>query len=239
MPLPRLRQVVLAAEDLSATCAAIERSLGAHDPFHDPGVGHFGLANAVYTIGDTFLEVVSPVTGGTAAGRYMQRRGGDAGYMVMFEDGDEGALRSRLKSLDVRLVHDHSHRDIVDLHLHPKDVPGAIVAVNVCTPEGSWRWGGPVWAGAIPDHDPGGVIGLAVAAEDPAALATRWADVLGLDVTTSGSAHTLALPSGQRVDVIAGDGAEGIVGVTVEGALREPVDICGVRFAPGRLQEDE
>jgi hypothetical protein len=238
MALPRLRQVVLAAADLDATCAVIEQSLRARDPFHDPGVGHFGLANAVYAIGDTFLEVVSPVTEGTAAGRYMQRRGGDAGYMVMFETADEAALRSRLQSLDVRLVHDHSHPDIVDLHLHPKDVPGAIVAVNVCKPEGSWRWGGPAWAGAIPSHGSGGIVGLTVAAGDPAAMATRWAGVLGVDVIEDGTAHTLAL-FGQRVDVIAGDGGEGIVGVKVEGTLAEPVEICGVRFAPGQLQEDQ
>ena len=238
MALPRLRQVVLAAADLEAACAAIEESLGARDPFHDPGVGHFGLANAVYTIGDTFLEVVSPVTDGTSAGRYMQRRGGDAGYMVMFEVADEETLRSRLKTLDVRLVHDNSHPDIVDLHLHPKDVPGAIVAVNVCTPEGSWRWGGPSWAGSIPKHGPGGIAGLTVAAEDPAALATRWAGVLAVDVIEDGTAHTLAL-GGQRVDVVAGDGVEGIVGVTVVGTLGEPVEICGVRFAPGRVQEEQ
>ena len=235
--LPRLRQVVLAAADLETTCAAIERSLGARDPFHDPGVGHFGLANAVYTIGDTFLEVVSPVRDDTAAGRYMQRRGGDAGYMVMFEVADEQATRARLESLGVRLVHDHSHPDIVDMHLHPKDVPGAIVAVNICTPVGSWRWGGPAWAGAVPAHDPGGVAGLTVATEDPAALATRWAGVLGVDVLEDGAVQALALPSGQRVDVVAGDGVEGIVGVTVDGALEDPVEICGVRFAPGRLLE--
>ena len=238
MALPRLRQVVLAAVDLEAACRAIERSLGTRDPFHDPGVGHFGLANAVYTLGDTFLEVVSPITDGTAAGRYIQRRGGDAGYMVMFEAADEDALRSRLTSLDVRLVHDHSHPDIVDLHLHPKDVPGAIVAVNVCKPEGSWRWGGPAWAGQIPRHEPGGIVGLTVAADDPHTLATRWAGVVGVDVIEDGTAHTLAM-SGQRVDVVAGDGVEGIVGVTVEGTLAEPVEICGVRFAPGRLQEEQ
>jgi Glyoxalase-like domain len=238
MALPRLRQVVLAATDLDAACAAIERSLGARDPFHDPGVGHFGLANAVYALGDTFLEVVSPVTEGTAAGRYLHRRGGDAGYMVMFEDADEAALRARLQSLDVRLVHDHSHADIVDLHLHPKDVPGAIVAVNVCMPEGSWRWGGPAWAGQIPDHGPGGIVGVTVAADDPAALATRWAGVLAIDVVEDGTAHSLGL-TGQRVDVVAGDGDEGIVGVTVEGTLAAPVEICGVRFAPGRLQEEQ
>jgi hypothetical protein len=236
--LPRLRQVVLAAADLSAACAAIEESLGTKDPFHDPGVGHFGLANAVYAIGDTFLEVVSPTRDGTAAGRYLERRGGDAGYMVMFEVAGEKETRERLESLGVRLVHDHSHPDIVDLHLHPKDVPGAIVAVNICTPEGSWRWGGPAWVGTVPAHAPGGVIGMTVAAEDPSALATRWAGVVGVDVVEDGVAHTLALPSGQRVDFLPGDGVEGIVGVTVEGTLAEPVQICGVRFAPSPVLEE-
>jgi hypothetical protein len=233
-----MRQVVLAAADLTAACRAIEASLGVRDPFRDPGVGHFGLANAVYAVGDTFLEVVSPIQAGTAAGRYLERRGGDAGYMVMFEDGDEAAARSRLDSLGIRLVHDHSHRDIVDMHLHPKDVPGAIVAVNICTPTGSWRWGGPAWAGAIPQHDPVGFVGLTVAADDPAALATRWAGVLGVDVIDDGGMNALALPSGQRVDVAPGDGVEGIVGVTVGGVLAEPVEICGVRFAPGTLLEE-
>ncbi len=239
MGLPRLRQVVLAAADLASTCRAIEDSLGARDPFHDPGVGHFGLANAVYAIGDTFLEVVSPVRDGTAAGRYLERRGGDAGYMAMFEVADELATRARLESLGVRLVHDHSHPDIVDLHLHPKDVPGAIVAVNICTPEGSWRWGGPPWVGAIPRYDPGGVIGMTIAAVDASALATRWAGVLGVDVVDDGVAHTLALPSEQRVDFVPGDGVEGIVGVTVAAGLSEPVEICGVRFSPSRPLEEQ
>lgn len=238
MGLPRMRQVVLAAADLTATCEAIESALGVHDPFHDPGVGHFGLANAVYAVGDTFLEVVSPVEEGTAAGRYLQRRGGDAGYMVMFEVADESATRARLESLGVRLVHDHSHPDIVDMHLHPKDVPGAIVAVNICSPEGSWRWAGPRWVGAIPPHDPIGFAGITVAAADPASLATRWAGVLGVDVIDDGGTHALALPSGQRVDVVPGDGVEGIVAVTVDGALAEPTTISGVRFAPSPLLEE-
>lgn len=238
MGLPRMRQVVLTTADLTATCKAIEEALGVRDPFHDSGVGHFGLANAVYAVGDTFLEVLSPIREDTAAGRYMQRRGGDAGYMVMFEVGDEVATRSRLEALGVRLVHDNSHPDIVDMHLHPKDVPGAIVAVNICTPVGSWRWGGPAWVGAIPPHDPIGFTGLTVAADEPASLATRWAGVLGLDVIEDSGAYALALPSGQRIDVISGEGVEGIVGVTVEGALAEPVQICGVRFAPSPLLEE-
>ena len=230
--------MVLAAHDLEAATAALEAALPVKDPFRDPGVGHFGLANAVYAFGDTFIEVVSPTQPDTAAGRYLERRGGDCGYMVMFEAADEQALRDRLASMNVRLVHDHSHPDIVDLHLHPKDVPGAIVAVNVCTPPGSWRWGGPAWTGTIPDHGPGGVVGLTVAASEPAALATRWAGVLGVDVVDSGETFTLALSSAHQVSVVPGDGVDGIVGVTVDGTLEQPVEICGVRFSPRQLMEE-
>jgi hypothetical protein len=237
--LPRLRQVVLAASDLGSTTAQIEAALGVRDPFRDPGVGHFGLANAVYTVGNTFLEVVSPTREDTAAGRYIARRGGDCGYMVMFEVEDEAATRKRLDVLSIRLVHDLTYDDIVDLHLHPKDVPGAIVALDITDPVGSWRWGGPAWEGAIPHHAPGGVTGLTVAAADPRDVATTWASVLGLEVTEDADSQVLALPSGQRIDVIETDrlAGEGVVACTIDGALDEPVTISGVRFSPGQLTE--
>jgi hypothetical protein len=217
----------------------IERAFGVHEPFRDPGVGHFGLANAVFAVGDTFLEVVSPTRPGTAASRYLDRRGGDSGYMVMFEVEDEQAVRKALDVLEIRVVHDTTHDDIVDLHLHPKDVPGAIVALDVTNPVGSWRWGGPAWEGAIPQHAPGGIVGLTVAAVDPQALATRWAAVLDVDVTTDADGYVLALPSGQRIDVVAAadTSGEGVVACTVEAALGEPTTIGGVRFSPGQLVE--
>lgn len=231
MALPRLRQVVLAATDLGATSAAIEAALGAAAPFHDEGVAHFGLHNAVYALGDTFLEVVSPLRDATAAGRYMQRRGGDCGYMAMFQVPDATVTRRRIADLGVRVVWDTTHDDIVDLHLHPKDVPGAIVALDVVDPPGSWRWGGPAWTATVPEHGPGGVVGMTVAAVDPAATARRWASVLALDEPRDSA---LSLAGGmQEVRFVQArdERAEGIVGVRV--AL--PGDpggatIAGVRF---------
>src|SRR5947208_13353794 len=126
MALPRLRQAVVAAIDLNATATALEQQLGVHDPFHDKGVGHFGLRNAVYALGDTFIEIVSPTQDDTAAGRQIARAGGDCGYMCMFELADADGTRRRVEEAGARLVHDHSHQDIVDLHQLPKDVPGAI-----------------------------------------------------------------------------------------------------------------
>ena len=230
MALPRLRQAVVAANDLDATSEALEKHLGVHDPFHDPGVGHFGLANAVYTLGDCFVEVVSPVQDDTAAGRQISRAGGDCGYMCMFELADEAATRGRVAQAGARLVHDNSHPDIVDLHLHPKDVPGAIVALNVTTPEGSWRWGGPTWKGAVPPHEPGGLRGLTVAVHDPAAVAALWARLINVPV--EGASFVL---DGGRQDIVfieAGpDEVERIVEVRAasRGHVGEET-IAGVRF---------
>ena len=194
MPLPRLRQAVVAAVDLDATCAALEKHLGVHDPFHDLGVGHFGLANAVFTLGDTFIEVVSPTQDDTAAGRQISRAGGDCGYMCMFELADEKATRDRVAAAGARLVHDNSHPDIVDLHLHPKDVPGAIVALDITDPVGSWRWGGPAWTATIPTHEEGGLLGLTVAVHEPDTVAAIWGHLLG--VPAQGS--TIALDGGAQ-----------------------------------------
>ena len=69
LPGPRLRQVALVAHDCEKTATALQETFGWPDPFHDPGVGEFGLINAVFPVGDTFVEVVSPVQPDTAAGR--------------------------------------------------------------------------------------------------------------------------------------------------------------------------
>jgi hypothetical protein len=122
---------------------------------------------------------VSPTQPDTAAGRRLARCGGDCGYMVMFELHDAVAARQRLDDEGVRVVWETVHDDIVDLHLHPKDVSGAIVALDITTPPGSWRWGGPEWTAQVPAHGPGALTGVTVAVPDPVAVARRWAAVVG------------------------------------------------------------
>jgi hypothetical protein len=230
MTLPRIRQVVLAAGDLPAVTEVIERELGVEDPFRDEGVGHFGLHNAVYSLGQSFLEVVSPVRADTAVGRQLERCGGDAGYMVMFEVDDAQATRRRLESLGVRIVWDTTHPDIVDLHLHPKDVGGALVALDITEPVGSWRWGGPEWTALAPDPSPGGVRGLTVAVAEPDKVARRWAEVVGLD-TPDDNALRLDAAS-QLIRFVDSDGGEDrFVSVEVDLPGRSgAVEIAGVTF---------
>src|SRR3954469_2842499 len=99
----RLRQAVLVARDLDPVVEQLRGELPLAHPFHDPGVAHFGLRNAVMALGDTFVEVVSPQQEGTWAGRQLDRLGGDGGYMVMFQLDDIAAARERIARLGVRV----------------------------------------------------------------------------------------------------------------------------------------
>jgi hypothetical protein len=233
---PRLRQVALVAHDCGQVSDELRAAFGWGEPFHDPGVGRFGLTNAVFAAGDTFVEVVAPVQAGTTAGRYLERRGGDGGYMAIFQVPDLAAARARLPGLGVRVVWTADLPDIAGTHLHPKDVPGAIVSLDWAEPAGSWRWAGPAWTGRVPEHPGGGgVTGVTIEVADPAAVAARWAAVLGVTWAASGTAAGIELAGwGQRLrfePARPGQG-EGITAVSVAGlpAGQAARVIGGVRF---------
>jgi hypothetical protein len=176
----RLRQAVLVAAELEPAAQALQAALSLDEPFRDPGVGEFGLANVVFALGDCFIEIVSPVRTGTAAGRYLERHGGDGGYMVMFDIEDLEGARERAGGLGVRVVWQLDLPDISGTHLHPADMRGAIVSLDRSRPYGTWRWGGPQWTERIGTGAPGSLAGITVAVGDPAAVAARWAEVLGV-----------------------------------------------------------
>jgi hypothetical protein len=229
---PRLRQVAVVARDCGQVAGQLRAAFGWAEPFHDPGVGKFGLTNAVFAVGDTFLEVVAPARPDTTAGRYLERRGGDGGYMAIFQVPDLAAARRRLAGLGVRVVWTADLPDIAGTHLHPRDVPGAIVSLDWAVPEESWRWAGPSWTGRAPEHAPGGVTGLTIEVSDPPAAARRWAEVLGIPASDSRGAVAVLPESGQRLQFVParpGRG-EGITTVTFTRLPGGPRVIGGVRF---------
>ena len=125
--LPRLRQVALVTHDSAVVEKQLQATFGWSHPFRDPGVGQFGLDNAVFAAADTFIEVLSPIRPDTAAGRHMQRRDGDSGYMAIFQVDDITAGRARIAAAGIRTVWKADLPDMAGTHLHPNDVPGAIV----------------------------------------------------------------------------------------------------------------
>ena len=195
----RLRQAVLVAAELEPLVRELREALGLEEPFRDPGVAEFGLVNAVFAIGDCFLEIVSPERPGTAAGRQLERGGGDGGYMALFDLRDLEAARGRAEALGVRVVWKIELPDISGTHLHPGDVRGAIVSLDSSRPYGTWRWGGPRWTeqrDERPERPQGELRGITVAVGDPTAVAARWAEVLGVRAP-AGAEPVLALEGGE------------------------------------------
>src|SRR4051794_8153215 len=95
----RLRQAVIAAAELAPVADKLRDELGLGEPFADPGVGFFGLHNAVFALGDQFLEVIAPQQADTAVDRWLARHGGDGGYMLIFQVDDiAGARAARRRS---------------------------------------------------------------------------------------------------------------------------------------------
>jgi hypothetical protein len=181
----RLRQVVIVARDLEETVAHLTTVLGLEVAFRDPAVAEFGLVNAVMPVGDTFLEVVSPVASTAPARRFLDRHG-DGGYMVILQSAALDEDRRRLAALGVRVVWQMDLDDIRGTHLHPADVGGAILSIDDARPASSWRWAGPGWERHAHTEVAETIAGVELAAPDPEALAARWSRVLDRPVTRPG-----------------------------------------------------
>ena len=79
----RLRQICFVAEKLAPVVEDLTSIFGLEVCFVDEGVGVFGLENSLFPVGSNFFEVVAPTKDNTAAGRFLRRRNGDGGYMVI------------------------------------------------------------------------------------------------------------------------------------------------------------
>lgn len=183
----RLRQIALASSNLDAVTHALSSVFGLRVAFNDPHIHHYGLKNAVMPAGTGFLEVVQPIADNASAGRFLARRGGDAGYMVIIQAADAEAERARVESLGVRVVDDIDSPDYRASHFHPADFGGMLVSIDqqrttadYLDPYGDWMPAGPDWrqarTGTVLD-----LVGITLSHPDPEALAALWSKLLGAD----------------------------------------------------------
>ena len=149
--------------------------------FNDPGVAHFGLENAVLPVGTDFLEVVSPVEENTTAGRYLDRRNGDGGYMVIIQVDDFLAAKQSVKDNDITVVWESDHPEARAIHLHPKQMGGAILSLDWMDPKESWKWAGPNWDKFINTSLVNRIVGVEIQAENPEDMKNTWQSVLNLN----------------------------------------------------------
>lgn len=146
--------------------------------FNDPGVAHFGLENAVIPIGTDFLEVVSPVEENTTAGRYLNKRGGDSGYMIIIQVDKFEDSQKLVNEYNIKTVWETDLPKAKAMHLHPKQMGGAILSLDWMEPKESWKWAGPNWEENISGPIKG-IDGVEIQSDDPELMLNTWLRVLG------------------------------------------------------------
>jgi hypothetical protein len=196
----RLRQIALVAEALAPAEEELLGVLGLGMCYRDPMVARWGLENVLAAIGGNFLEIVAPTRPGTSAGRYLQRRGGNGGYMAILQCADALAERQRIAALGIRVVEAIDRPHYVASHFHPSDVGGVLLSVD-STPGADYReimcdWppAGPDWRKTVRGDVVTTLLGAEIQAADPAATAALWSRVLALPARAADAdAHEIAL----------------------------------------------
>jgi len=109
----RLRQICLVANQLAPVIDDFKDILGLAVCFIDKGVGVFGLENSLMPVGTNFIEVVAPIKENTAARRYLKRRQGDGGYMVICQCDSHETQRTRkarAAAMNIRIAWEHESK---------------------------------------------------------------------------------------------------------------------------------
>lgn len=189
----RLRQICLVARELDPVIEDLKSVFGLEVCYVDPGVEKYGLQNSLLPVGNQFLEVVAPTEEGTAGGRYLDRRGGDGGYMVINQCDDLEPRRKRVEELGVRIANPLGYEKFKGMQLHPKDTGGSFFEIDWHEggedPDGPWTPAGPDWAKARRTDVVKAIVAAELQSPDPVKLAKRWSEIAQIDLEADDSGN--------------------------------------------------
>lgn len=197
-----LRQICLVAEKLGPAVEQLSQVFSLYPCHVDPAVEKFGLENTLFTIGTNFLEVIAPVRENTAAGRFLEKQGGEKGYMVICQarsKEEQSALRKRAAANSVRVAYEADHDSWNIMQLHPADMGAAFLEVDwdeAEDTEGNWEpAGGSDWKDKRQSNIALEIAAVEILSSDPKKLAEHWAAVIGIPVDVHGDQFVIPLPN--------------------------------------------
>mgnify|MGYP001192206706 FL=1 len=249
-----LRQVCLVAHQLEPAIVELTSVLGIERCHVDPGVGKWGLENTLMAIGTNFLEVVAPIEENTAGGRYLDRRGGDGGYILVCQvdsQTHQDQCRSNAADLDVRVAFQSDRGSYHLMQLHPADLNNAMWEIDWddrAEIDGVWEpAGGNAWKDHVKSDVTTELTGVELQSDDPQRDAEQWGAIAGITVEQTADSYRLPMANGELrfVPDIDGRGA-GLTGVDLTVIDRQQileaakaingyhddhcVELCGTRF---------
>lgn len=217
----RLRQLCLVARTLEPVVDDLCAVFGVEVCHRDPEVGQFGLHNALLPFGNSFVEVVAPLREGTTASRYLDRRQGDGGYMVILDSDEVARWRRHVGEIGVRIAAPLALGDYEGLQLHPRDTGGALLEINTTrhgadVATGAYWPAGPHWRNHVRTARVAGITGAVLQADDPTALAQRWARILQREAHQGAAGWHLDVDNARLSFMHPQDGrGEGLAGIAL------------------------
>ncbi|HEY5106027.1 MAG TPA: hypothetical protein VII73_04540, partial [Caulobacteraceae bacterium] len=147
-----------------------------------------------------FIEVLEPLRDDASGARYLARRGGDAGYMVILQDADAGLHAERLARAGVRAIaRNRGEGRYRFTHFHPADCAGVLLSIDSVEGDAGWReplsdWppAGANWRG-FESETTLGLTAVTLQHRDPMAAAERWAMLLERPLAHDGEVFEIAL----------------------------------------------
>jgi hypothetical protein len=189
----RLRQIALIANKLAPVADDLCGIFGLEIGYRDPGVKVFGLENALFPVGNQFIEVVAPIQPNTAGGRYLERRKGDVGYMVITQCDDHAPRKRRVAELGIRKALERDEPRYCIMQLHPRDTGGSFLEIDYQagdqSPDGPWAPAGRDWKRAVRTDVVRSIAAAEIQSPEPEALAERWSKIVEIPLAADPAGH--------------------------------------------------
>lgn len=218
----RLRQICLVARDLVRVEQDLAEVFGLSPSHRDPQIAAFGLRNVLMPVGTSFFEIVSPIAEGTTAGRYLDRRQGDGGYMTIFDSDDLESWRVHIAGLGIREAAFLEFDGFNSIQLHPKDTGGPLLEINRTTDgaeaRGAYFPAGKNWLDHVRTDRVRGISAAEIQSDDPESLSRQWASILKCEAPVgTGNGWQVSVDNAclRFVEVQDGRG-EGLSGIDLE-----------------------
>lgn len=226
--LPCIRQVVLLVPDLDEAIAQCRETFGFTSGTRDPeSMAKLGFTHEVLSFGDTFLELVAPMTPDSSHGRLVERKGA-VGYMLVVQVADLKADIGRAAGLGIEPLFAEDFEGNKISQWHPKSL-GTLAELDQVDPHDSWHFAPRIFEASCTDvaRD---IVGAELASADPEAMALTWSQVLDAplsDPTTLPLQETVLrfVPAGDATGLVAVD-----VAATDPARVGESLHLCGVDF---------
>lgn len=179
----RFRQVCLVCDDLPKACADIEHVLGLQLAHRDPELADYAVENAVYPLGNCFIELLAPLGPDSPAAAFLRHSEGQGAFIAIFNCDDAERRLSRARQLGLRQIADFSRPDFVGGQLHPRDCRAVMIEFDRSRGEEDlqgyyYAAGGRGWVKHVDTRVARRIREATLFSPEPQALAAHWAEIL-------------------------------------------------------------